>query len=144
MDPSPSPLVPAPVASARSGASVRPVPTGRAELGRYGETLAARYLTDRGMVVIERNWRCRAGELDIVAVDRRVLVACEVKTRRSCDFGAPIEAVTATKLLRLRRLVGAWLQEHPDHGFAQVRIDVVGVLRPADGPARIEHLVGVA
>lgn len=101
-------------------------------------------MTDRGMVVIDRNWHCRAGELDIVAVEGAVLVACEVKTRRSRDFGSPIEAVTVSKLLRLRGLVAAWLQAHPDHRFDDVRIDVVGVLRPASGPARIEHLVGVA
>lgn len=63
----------------------------RGALGRYGEDLAARLLTDAGMSVLERNWRCRAGEIDIVAMDGDALVVCEVKTRRVGDFEHPID-----------------------------------------------------
>ena len=114
----------------------------RRALGRYGERLAARYLEDRGMQVVDRNWRCAHGELDLVARDGDCLVFCEVKTRRSVRFGDPVEAITPTKAARLRRLAAAWLREHEVHA-GRIRIDVVGVLRPASGPAVVRHLVGV-
>jgi putative endonuclease len=116
-------------------------------LGSYGERMAVRYLTDRGFDVLDRNWRCELGEIDIVAREGGCLVVCEVKTRRSTTFGQPIEAVDYRKLARLRRLAAAWLAERrqagsPVEGVAGVRVDVVGVLRPRRGPCRIEHVVG--
>lgn len=115
-------------------------------VGAYGERVAARYLTDAGMQVLDRNWRCRLGELDIVALDGSCLVVCEVKTRRSMTYGSPLEAVTVRKAARLRRLAASWLVEHADTGvhITDVRVDVVGVLRPRTGPALIEHVVAVA
>lgn len=114
-------------------------------VGRYGERVAARYLHDTGLVVLETNWRCEIGELDIVARDGDCLVICEVKTRTSEAFGSPIEAVTRRKEARLRRLAGAWVSAHPAvaRGLSDLRIDVVGVLRPRRGPAQITHLAGV-
>lgn len=116
-------------------------------VGGYGERMAARFLRERGLEVLDRNWRCELGELDIVARDGRCLVVCEVKTRRSTTFGDPIEAVDHRKLSRLRRLAGAWLAEHGEvsaQGWVQdIRVDVVGILRPRRGACRIEHLVGV-
>jgi putative endonuclease len=117
-------------------------PDRRRELGAYGEQLAARYLQDRGLQVLDRNWRCAHGEVDLVARDGDCLVFCEVKTRRTDRFGAPVEAVTWHKAARLRRLAAAWLQEHEVRG-GRVRIDVIGVLRPHVGPARLRHVVGV-
>jgi putative endonuclease len=116
------------------------------QLGEYGERLACRYLTDIGFTILERNWRCARGEIDIVAVEGDCLVVCEVKTRRSEAFGAPFEAVTPTKARRLRRLAGLWLDAaaERDRRGSDLRIDVVSVLRPAAGPARVEHLRGVA
>ncbi len=120
---------------------------GRRSLGTYGEALAARYLRERGLTVLARNWRCEVGEIDIVALDGDCLVVCEVKTRRGSRFGLPVEAVTWAKLLRLRRLAAAWLHaQDPASGgprIGAVRIDVIGVLRPAAGPARLHHVVGV-
>lgn len=118
----------------------------RIELGRYGEDVAVRYLISRGMAVIERNWRCRSGEIDVVAIDGRTLVICEVKTRRSARFGSPADAVTPAKLARLRRLAGLWVRERGDCGIAcdRLRIDVVAVTRPRRGPAQISHLRGVS
>lgn len=84
----------------------------RGALGRYGEELAARLLTDAGMAVVERNWRCRAGEIDIVARDGDALVVCEVKTRRSVVYQHPMAAITPTKAERLRRLAELWLDAH--------------------------------
>ena len=114
-------------------------------VGAYGERLAARYLMERGMQILDRNWRCDQGEIDIVAMDGSCLVIVEVKTRRSLAFGSPVEAVTAVKAARLRRLSGCWLAGHRSlvDSVADVRIDVIGVLRPAHGPALIEHLVSV-
>ncbi len=114
-------------------------------VGAYGEQLAARYLVDCGMQILDRNWRCGQGEIDIVATDGACLVIVEVKTRRTLAFGAPVEAVTAAKAARLRRLVGCWLTQHRTlaSAAADVRIDVIGVFRPRHGPAQIEHLVAV-
>ena len=114
----------------------------RQAVGRYGEDVAARFLAAAGLVVIERNWRCELGELDIVAREGEVLVVCEVKTRCGTAFGLPVEAVTPRKAARLRRLTSRWLAEHPVRP-AEVRIDVVAVLRGRTGPARVEHLRGV-
>jgi putative endonuclease len=112
-------------------------------VGEYGERLAERLLVGQGMTVLERRWRCRQGEIDLVAVDGECLVVCEVKTRRSQLAGSPAEAVTPVKLARLRRLAGAWLAQQPRR-FPEIRIDVVCVVVPRRGPARLEHLRGVA
>ena len=115
----------------------------RATLGAYGEALAARHLVAQGMVLLDRNWRCDIGEIDLVLRDAGVLVVCEVKTRSSIAFGSGIEAVTPTKAARLRRLAARWLREHPVRP-AEVRIDAVGVLVPRDGPIEVDHVRGVA
>lgn len=112
-------------------------------LGAYGEAFAARHLTGQGMVLLDRNWRCDLGEIDLVLRDGRILVVCEVKTRSSLAFGSPLEGVTQQKAARLRRLAARWLTEHsirPD----EVRIDLVGVLVPASGPPQLDHVRGVA
>ena len=115
----------------------------RTVLGAYGEALAARHLIDQGMVLLDRNWRCDLGEIDLVLRDQGVLVFCEVKTRSSLAFGSPLEGVTERKAARLRRLAARWLAEHeirPD----EVRIDLVGVLVPRGGPLEVEHVSGIA
>lgn len=111
-------------------------------VGRYGEDIAARYVAREGWTVLARNWRCGQGELDIVALDGDEVVAVEVKTRRSATYGHPAEAVTRTKLARLRRLTAQWLREH-DVRPRSVRVDVIAVVVPRSGPAQVEHLVGV-
>ncbi|WP_432501337.1 YraN family protein [Kineococcus arenarius] len=113
-------------------------------VGRYGERLAARRLTEAGMTVLETNWRCPAGEIDIVARDGDCLVVCEVKTRRSTRAGSAVEAVTPAKVARLRRLVGQWLSAHPGLRPAGVRLDVVAVTLPARGAPLVQHLRGVS
>lgn len=119
-----------------------PVTRHNTALGRYGESLAARHLTDLGMVLLDRNWRCDAGEIDLVLRDGPVLVVCEVKTRSSIEYGTPQEAVTEQKLTRLRRLAARWLEAH-DVRPRDVRIDVVAVLRPRRGRSTIDHVRGV-
>lgn len=114
----------------------------RLALGAYGETVAARHLVDAGMVLLDRNWRCDAGEIDLVLRDGAVLVVCEVKTRSSEAYGSPFEAVTPTKLARLRRLGARWVAEH-ELRVEHVRIDMVGVLRPRRGPSQVDHVAGI-
>ncbi len=109
------------------------------DLGAHGERIAAAYLTDSGLRVLDRNWRCRDGELDIVARDGDALVFCEVKTRRAVGFGHPVEAVDHVKRRRLRVLAQRWLAAHDEHA-PELRFDVVGVLVQADRPAQVTHL----
>ncbi|MEU8706745.1 YraN family protein [Streptomyces sp. NPDC048565] len=116
----------------------------RGALGRYGEDLAARLLAEAGMTVLERNWRCRAGEVDIVARDGDALVVCEVKTRRAGAFEHPMEAVTPAKADRLRRLAEIWLDQHGGPPPGGVRIDLIGVIMPRRGAPVAEHVRGVA
>lgn len=115
----------------------------RHSLGEFGERVAAGHLRDAGMVILDRNFRCRHGEIDIVARDGDTLVICEVKTRRTLEYGSPFEAVTPQKAARLRRLAAYWL-EHYAMSPPSVRIDVVGVVLPRRGPPRVERLTGVA
>ncbi len=113
----------------------------RHDLARAGEDVAAEHLRGHGLVVLSRNWRCRDGELDIVATDGRTVVICEVKTRSGPDYGSPAEAVTPSKVKRVRDLSRSWLREH-EVGWCHVRFDVISVLWPPGGPARIEHIEG--
>ncbi|TDD13780.1 YraN family protein [Kribbella turkmenica] len=115
----------------------------RNAVGRYGEDLAARYLTNEGFVILERNWRCELGEIDIVARDGNALVVCEVKTRRGLDYGSPLESITYRKLSTLRKLAGRWLQTHQVTPGA-IRIDVVAVLFDHNTPPRVDHVRGAA
>jgi len=112
-------------------------------VGAYGERVAVEHLLAQGFVVLDRNWRCRWGELDIVARDGDALVAVEVKTRRSAVCGHPLESLTPVKVRRLRQLMAHWLAEHDEHS-ADVRLDAVAVLRPATGPAVVQHLRGIS
>ena len=114
----------------------------RQAIGAYGEQVAARHLDGLGIVVLERNWRCDEGEIDIVARDGAVLVVCEVKTRTSLVAGTPHEAVTAPKLDRLRRLGERWARERGIRPEG-IRVDLVAVLRPPRGAAEVDHVRGL-
>jgi putative endonuclease len=111
-------------------------------LGAYGEDVAARHLTGAGMVLLDRNWRCREGELDLVLRDGLDLVVCEVKTRSSLACGTPHEAVGPDRVHRLRRLGERWLAEHAAHPH-DLRVDLVAIVRPRTGAATIEHVRGI-
>jgi putative endonuclease len=99
----------------------------RLALGARGEELAARWYAEHGCSVLDRNWRCRAGELDLVVADGPTVVFCEVKTRSSGAFGSPAEAVTQLKQRRLRRLAAAWIDQ-AEWRPAHVRFDVAAVV----------------
>jgi len=115
-------------------------------VGRYGEQLAADHLESAGLVVLARNWRCREGELDIVARDGDQLVFVEVKTRSSLAFGAPAEAVDRVKAARIRQLALRWIAEARARDgaafWSAVRFDVVSVLRSRSGPAQVTRVTG--
>lgn len=108
-------------------------------VGQYGERVAARHLEAAGWQVLERNWRCPDGEIDIIAADGAVLVFCEVKTRSSTAYGEPSEAVGRVKAQRIRRLAAIWLLTAEQH-WPEVRFDVLSVLRRPAGAARVTHL----
>jgi putative endonuclease len=109
------------------------------ELGKRGEALAALFLQNAGYEILERNWRCPQGEIDLIARDGADTVFVEVKTRSSLAFGHPLEAITVQKLARLRRLAQSWCQAHPGQ-HASIRIDAIAVLAPANAAAQFDHL----
>jgi putative endonuclease len=118
----------------------------RARIGRQGEQVVADWYEARGFTVLDRNWRCSLGELDLVLADEggRQLVFCEVKTRTSSAFGSPFEAVTAQKVRRLRRLAGRWMAQAKPRGLspAQVRLDVAAVRAGPGATASVEVVEG--
>jgi putative endonuclease len=107
-------------------------------LGRRGEDLAAQYLERQGLVVLSRNWRCRHGELDLVATDSVRLVVCEVKTRSSTRFGVPAEAVDRRKAARIRLITRAWLAAHQVR-WCEIRFDVLAVVAEPGAPVAVQH-----
>jgi putative endonuclease len=116
----------------------------RAELGALGEELAAEHLRGIGLRVLTRNWRCRYGELDLIATDwlSGTVVFVEVKTRTTDQLGGLAQAVTAQKVRRLRRLAGLWLAGQ-DGRWPHIRIDVIGVRIGRRRTPEITHLQGV-
>lgn len=127
-------------------------------VGRFGEQVACDHLEKAGLTVLERNWRCRVGEIDVIALDDAdgtgpdgpILVVTEVKTRSSTRFGSPMEAVDRTKQARLRRLAVLWMTESAAHArprWSSVRFDVVAVVRRpggggAPGYVEVTHVRG--
>ena len=99
----------------------------RRALGASGEDAVAAWYLERGYEVMVRNWRCRAGELDLIVRRGRTFVFCEVKTRSSDAFGAPVEAITREKQVRVRHLAARWLEDAPMRP-TDIRFDVASVL----------------
>jgi putative endonuclease len=118
----------------------------RHHLGRLGERLAAEHMVRRGFRILERNYRTRWGELDIVAFDGHILSFCEVKTRRLAAGAAlgPFDSIRGRKRARVRKMAGIWLAEHSDRAFAPViRCDAIGVTFDRDDRlVSLEHLEG--
>lgn len=115
----------------------------RGQLGALGEERAVEYLRAQGLRIVARNWRCRYGELDVIAAEATdTVVFVEVKTRTGDGFGGLAQAVTPQKVRRLRRLAGLWLAEQ-DHRWAAVRIDVIGVRVGRQRSPELFHLRGV-
>lgn len=110
----------------------------RARFGHVGEDAAADHLERLGFQVVARNYRCRSGELDLVATKDGMLVFCEVKARTTDRFGDPSEAVNYHKQARLRRLAAQWLSEHRP-GPCDIRFDVLSVI-VRNGNAEVTHI----
>lgn len=120
-----------------------PKATHNQQLGAKGEAIAAEYLEGLGFHILERNWRNRKGELDLIARDGDALVAVEVKTRSGSGYGNPLEAITAQKMARLRRLLLDWIRTTEARGVS-LRVDAVGITLRGDERPRIDHLRGVS
>jgi putative endonuclease len=101
--------------------------THNAVVGREGEDAAAAHYRDHGYAVLARNWRCAAGEIDLVCARGQTLVFCEVKARSRAATGHPLEAVTTAKQRRLRRLAAAYLVSQTAY-WEEIRFDVASVL----------------
>ena len=115
----------------------------RQALGSYGEHVAERFLVEvQGLAVLDRNWRCDEGEIDLVLREGAVLVVCEVKTRRGALGGTPHEAITDAKLDRLQRLGWRWARAH---GLSpeEMRVDLVAIMQPRKGAADVDHVRGI-
>lgn len=115
-------------------------------VGQRGEDLAAAELERQGLTVIARNWRCRNGELDIIAVEtvagRRTVVFCEVKCRTGLGFGDPLESITYAKRHKLRQLAAEWLATagvRPEG----VRLDAIGVVLLPGVKPTLTHVRGI-
>lgn len=111
-------------------------------LGRAGEDLAARYLNSQGLIILARNWRCRAGEIDLVAQDGDTVVFCEVKTRSTDNFDGPLAAITPRRLRRLEYLAQIYVSSH---GLTRywTRLDGIGIVHTASSGPRITHVQGL-
>lgn len=107
-------------------------------IGERGEDAAAAYLERAGMTVVERNWRCPAGEIDIIALDGQALVLCEVKTRRTVAKGTPEDAVTPAKQRKYATLAASYVQKAGIEP-AEVRFDVISILVVAEDRALLRH-----
>ena len=107
-------------------------------LGKYGEDLAAQYLTVRGYEIVERKWRCSIGDIEVVAFHHGRFIFVEVKTRNGTAFGHPFEAITPVKVSRMRKLVAQWCSSNQKAGV-KVRLDAIAVL-VSGGRVAIEHL----
>lgn len=114
-----------------------------AKLGELGETYVANLLSNRGFRLLDRNWRIKEGELDLVAEDRQgTIIFVEVKTRTSISHGDPLESITNEKAFRIQRLALAWLATHQRLG-SRYRIDVAGILVAQSGEFFVDYREGV-
>lgn len=117
-------------------------PTARQGLGAAGERLAAQRLTQLGYNLLESNWRCPFGELDLIMRDGDVVVFVEVKTRRGESRGMAEETVTTTKSVRLLRAAQRYLADHPPLSDALWRVDLIAITLTSSGAvSRLTHIV---
>lgn len=117
----------------------------RQQLGAWGEELATRFLQARGAKILERNWRVREGEIDIIyySPQRRAIIACEVKTRREHSFVGSIEAVSRSKYERLRLLLTKWLESH-EHHAPHIYIDLIAITVVNPHSWDLNHIEAIA
>lgn len=127
---------------------VRPITISRQEIGRLGEIAAAEYLEKNGYDIIERNWRCRSGEIDLIAKKAKQYIFVEVRTRRrskydegkaSLSFGTPFESVDLRKQYQVRQVASVFLHQRKLRDVP-LRFDVISVLLDQAKRAKCEHL----
>lgn len=115
----------------------------RQQVGVRGEDLAVAELRRQGMEIVERNWRCRLGEIDIIAMDPTpagpALVFCEVKCRTGLGYGHPLEAITWAKTRKLRSLAAEWMRGQR-LGVASIRLDAIGVVMIPGREPELTHV----
>ncbi|OAN43330.1 YraN family protein [Microbacterium sp. H83] len=115
------------------------------DFGRAGESRAVAYLIERGYEILDRNWRCPQGEIDIVATVGAHLAVVEVKTRRSSAFGHPFEAVDPRKRRRLWQLAFAWVAAHREAlSGREIRVEAIAITGPDPAVGVLEHLEDLA
>jgi putative endonuclease len=123
-----------------------PATESKKQIGIRGEDLACAELQRQGMQILERNWRCRLGEIDIVAAESGIggltLVFCEVKCRSGLGFGHPLEAITYAKMRTLRQLAAVWMREHRMKASA-IRLDAIGVVLTSGQEPSLKHVRAV-
>lgn len=110
----------------------------RQVFGQEGERIAERYLSKKGYRLVERNYRCPMGEVDLIVLDRRVIVFVEVKTRHDDRFGVPLESVHPRKQRKMIKAALWFLSEHKLHN-REARFDVVGISLAGQEPV-VEHV----
>lgn len=110
----------------------------RKELGEKGEKAAQMFLSDRGMEILETNWKCSYGEVDIIARDENAIVFCEVKTRRTTSAGIPEEAITQKKREKYIRMARLYLSRN-DVAHQELRFDVIGIYALNDTQALLRY-----
>ncbi len=119
---------------------IESLPAGRQGLGRWGEDRAAEFLKAKGYRILERNYKNKIGEIDIIASDGKILLFVEVKTRRSLAYGQPYESVTRHKQIKIARVAFAYLKHRLGKVDVNARFDVISIIREESGQARIEHI----
>lgn len=112
--------------------------------GRLGEQRATDYLLENNWQILERNWRCKEGEADIIAVDPQdqALVVIEVKTRAGLGYGSPLDSITYEKVRRLRQLAAIYARQTQSR-LPRLRVDAIGILWPKDGGSELIHARGI-
>jgi putative endonuclease len=108
------------------------------DLGRRGEDLVAKYIQTRGLTLLCRNWRCREGEIDIIATDGDMLVVCEVKTRTTNEFGTPADAMSQKKIRCVRAATNRWLREF-QVPYVAIRYDLAELWWPTTGKPHLQY-----
>lgn len=114
----------------------------RQKLGMLGELMAARYLEMRGYRVLDQNWRCPRGEIDLIVENAGVVIGVEVKTRSDLSHGHPFEAISSMKLRRMRGVLIAWCASQGALVPA-LRLDAIAIVWSPGKPSTIEHLKAI-
>jgi putative endonuclease len=142
-DPKPSPskatgTTLAPPKGPSTSPSLPKAPNPAHTLGRRGEDLVAKYVQTRGLILLCRNWRCREGEIDILATDGHMVVICEVKTRTTDEYGTPADAMNAKKIRCIKAATNRWLREYRVP-YVPVRYDLAEVWWPPKGKPHLQY-----